>query len=346
MAIRPRSDGFQVDVKFRGKRIRAQAPDIAKAQALEAEIKSDLMNHGEWRQVGHTGAPQPSMERLKLRHWIDVCYSDPGSWCDQSAGLTQLKNAEDCLAILGLSFRVADVDHVALLKVKGALRDAGLTNATIQRKLSALSRVLTYAENANAILKKPKISRIKEKGGRIRVISPEEEQAILAYFVDRRDLDMHDLVCVLLDTGCRLREVLQALRGKDIQPGQVTIWESKADNPGTVPLFERSQVILDRRKGEHGPGSNPFPDLTAYASEKRWSRMRNDLGHENDKQFVMHALRHTRATRLVEAGVHSEEIQAWLRHRSFATTQKYLHLRPAGLLATRDRLQQIASTGG
>jgi site-specific recombinase XerD len=59
--------------------------------------------------------------------------------------------------------------------------------------------------------------------------------------------------------------------------------------------------------------------------------MREHLGLENDSQFVIHSLRHTFASRLVQRGVELQVVAKLLGHRSILTTMRYAHLAPQNL---------------
>ena len=50
-----------------------------------------------------------------------------------------------------------------------------------------------------------------------------------------------------------------------------------------------------------------------------------------DKEFVIHALRHTCASRLVNKGIDLYVVKEWLGHSSIQVTEKYAHLSPKKL---------------
>jgi integrase len=52
------------------------------------------------------------------------------------------------------------------------------------------------------------------------------------------------------------------------------------------------------------------------------------MGLLDDPQFVPHILRHTCASRLMQAGVPMPEVQKWLGHSSISETMRYSHLAP------------------
>lgn len=50
------------------------------------------------------------------------------------------------------------------------------------------------------------------------------------------------------------------------------------------------------------------------------------MGLENDGEFTIHALRHTTATRLINAGVPIYVVQHFLGHSTVKVTERYAHL--------------------
>ena len=52
------------------------------------------------------------------------------------------------------------------------------------------------------------------------------------------------------------------------------------------------------------------------------------MGLAKDKEFVLHALRHTCASRLLFMGVDLVTIKEWLGHADIQTTMRYAHMAP------------------
>jgi integrase len=86
-----------------------------------------------------------------------------------------------------------------------------------------------------------------ENKGRIPVISREEESTVVnllrpAEHNSRRHYfpEVTDLVEVLVDTGCRLSEVLD-LRYEDVnfETKLISIWINKGERPRSIPMTER-----------------------------------------------------------------------------------------------------------
>jgi integrase len=176
----------------------------------------------------------------------------------------------------------------------------------------------------------------KERRGRIRVISREEEQQILDLLLntehnERRHFypQVGQLVIVLADTGLRLGEAL-ALKYEDVDftTGLISVWVNKGDRPRSLPMTSRVREILEARST-----ANPVRvfSVAQYQVSNAWAFVRRTMKLEQDKEFVPHALRHTCASRLINKGVDLYVVKEWLGHASISTTQIYAHLAPQKL---------------
>jgi integrase len=177
------------------------------------------------------------------------------------------------------------------------------------------------------------ISLKKERKGRIRVLSREEEKLIVQLLRDR-DHDKRrayfpevgDLIEVLLDTGMRLSEALN-MRYEDIDfaTGLISIWVNKGDRPRSVPMTSRVRSILSARRTSNS--IQPF-SIKDHQAETAWRWVRKEMGLKGDKEFVIHSTRHTCASRMVNAGVDLYVVKEVLGHSSIQVTEKYAHLAP------------------
>jgi len=74
----------------------------------------------------------------------------------------------------------------------------------------------------------------------------------------------------------------------------------------------------------------PF-DLKEYQAENSWRWVRKQMKLEADEEFIIHSLRHTCATRLVNNDIDLYVVKEWLGHSSIQVTEKYAHLSPSKL---------------
>ena len=93
-------------------------------------------------------------------------------------------------------------------------------------------------------------------------------------------------------------------------------------------MTKRVRAIMDRRK--EGNPIKPF-NLTEYQCENAWRYVRRLMGLQGEKEFVIHACRHTTATRLINNGIDLYVVKEWLGHGSIQVTERYAHLSPSKL---------------
>ena len=236
------------------------------------------------------------------------------------------------------------INNINRVMIKKMVEDLKLINkpATINTKLSVLSRLLGCAVEDGIIESVPKMPFFTLRNGRTRVLSKDEEQALFAHMPP----DYRQLCIFLLYTGCRLSEALR-LKWEDIdtEDGSVTFWDTKNGKARTVPLSQKALEALQdvsetemlrfytmvdgtpykpRRAVTNG-GEGPFTKLERLALVRRWNRAKK-LTYLDDPSIVRHTLRHTCATRLGRKGFDTLKLMKWLGHSSVKMVEKYTHL--------------------
>lgn len=247
--------------------------------------------------------------------------------------------------------------------------DKEISPKTVNRKVALISKLLHLAVEWEVIDKVPVMKRYKERRGRIRWLTDAEEATALAFFAagaggggwgtgfrNKADPnapregseDFADLLPVLLDTGLRLGEALKA-QDRDITPSAIHIWDNKGDRPRTIPLTSRASAILQRRArrdavahAKLAGSSQPFGNLTGFRCSKLWALLRAAMNLEGDDEFVIHAIRHTFAVRMVEEGEDIRVIQELMGHAKIETTMVYAHVSRKATRGAIDRLERRA----
>jgi integrase len=235
--------------------------------------------------------------------------------------------------------RLTRFDNRLLDVVTSSFRAKGNKNSTVNRKMSCLSKLLRKHYRNGAIDRLPDFRKLPERNGRIRFLSHMEEISLLGN-LDSIDPAYGALARFLADTGARVGEALQ-LRWCDVQEAHVTFWETKGNQPRTVPLTRRAISVLDGRREDGGIG--PFCEVRYANFRNAWLRAKASSGLGRDPQVVPHVLRHTCASRLAQNGVDIKRIQEFLGHRTLAMTLRYAHLAPRHLDVCVEALDALAS---
>lgn len=98
-----------------------------------------------------------------------------------------------------------------------------------------------------------------------------------------------------------------------------------------IPLTARAKVAVAALL------ANPIHGT--QNSNNMGKQFRNVMEKLGIADVTMHTLRHTCASRLVQAGGSIYDVMNWLGHRSVETTKRYAHLRPDSLVHALSALE-------
>ena len=181
--------------------------------------------------------------------------------------------------------------------------------------------------------------------GRVRFVSDIEEATMLDWYDRTGREEFGNMVKFYIDTGFRKSEAFRLrFNDLDFKTGRITVWETKTNTPRTVKMTARVRAILEsleRQSNEHD--AKVFRRVSEKKFYRVWWEMREAIGLDGDKQFVIHCLRHTCATRLCGAGVDIRTVMAWLGHKSIEQTQRYAHFIPSRMDDAADALDTLAT---
>jgi site-specific recombinase XerD len=231
-------------------------------------------------------------------------------------------------------------------------RSGGLSARTIRRRLSSVSGFYAYlmVRDDTSVTRNPVprglVTRRERSGPKRRaplirtpvtlpkILSPVEVDALVAALRTDRDRAMID---AMLLGGLRRCEVL-GLRLEDIRVGERRLFvaDGKGGRQRLIPISNRFLDSVSRYLDNERPDGvatdavfvvlkGPRRGLPLSPSGldeiMRGARRRAGLAHAS-----CHELRHTCLTRLREAGMSIEALQAQAGHASIETTRVYLHL--------------------
>jgi integrase/recombinase XerD len=237
--------------------------------------------------------------------------------------------------------------------VRLADRESGLSARTIARRLSSLSGLYAYlvarGDTPVLINPVPRGLMTRRQGGTMRsrtaplvrvprtlprILSPAEADRLVAALRTHRDRAM---ILAMLLAGLRRCEVL-GLRFADVQVAdrRLVVTEGKGGHHRVVPaagrFFEALGAYLHSERPAGAGTDRVFVvlkgprrglPLSAEGLDEILAGARARAGLEH---ATCHQLRHTCLTRLREAGMALEAVQAQAGHRSIESTRVYLHL--------------------
>jgi integrase len=176
---------------------------------------------------------------------------------------------------------------------------------------------------------------------RDRWITAEEEDQILARCPDW----LKEVVIFALNTGMREGEIvdLSWKGGVDLSRKTITVLRSKNEEKRTIPMNATVfEMMREKGKVRQLLSGQVFhldcKPLTVYHIQRFFKLACNEAGI---KDLHFHDLRHTFATRLVQAGEDLYKVQVLLGHKGAAMTQRYAHHYPESLRGSVEILDQL-----
>ena len=294
-----------------------------------------------------------------IRSFVESLSSEKGY--SESTCRAYLHDLEEFASIIAMGhpedpFRIQDVDALRIREYLGILHKRN-KKATIARKLSALRSFFRYFVKHGVLPDNPADS----------ILTPKQDKAIPVYLpVD----DMFRLLdSIENDTlpGLRNRAIFETLYSSgirvselanmnlfDVDFGQRVIRVSgKGGKQRIVPVGKKAlgsirayREKLHRGKGactEEGRAYENGPLFlnkdNGRLSPRSIARILAKLAKQCGISLPVspHALRHTFATHMLDAGADLRVVQELLGHRSLSTTQKYTHVSIGRLMETYDK---------
>ncbi|MEM7200237.1 MAG: site-specific integrase [Planctomycetota bacterium] len=253
---------------------------------------------------------------------------------DRQKGAKQLSYVVGVIREQFGSLQCTAIDYIWLEEWVNQLRGQGLAAATIRTRLGVVSVALDHAVKRRKLASKPPFPTISVNNTKVRYLDADEEQIILAKAMEISPTIYH-LVCVLLDTGARLSEITKS-RPSDVVGGDLRLEDTKNGKSRNVPLTSRAAASLrclhvtpewlEITRGVRT--SVTRRDSAKSWCVKRFTKVRNAAGLPD---VSLHTLRHTTASRLVQAGHDLYLVKEWLGHSTINVTERYAHLAPSSL---------------
>lgn len=335
--IRRKGKKYYVDVTVDGQRRGATCDTLGEARSKQRELRQGTSGSPDAPQVRQSS----EASSWQLQTAVDRTARDV--WAGTKAERTALINATTALRYFGPSIALTAITSDTIANYTQYLRDEGLADQTINRKLSALSKVLNHACMLGKLKTRPLFTRPKTYSHRVRSLSTTEEQVAAGLLSAWEKKDHLDMFYVLLHTGMRYGEA-SGIEKRDLNFNKrlVNLWRTKGNRPRSIPMTNVVDTILRRRS----EGLQDTDKVFGYSHSwfrHGWDQLRSSMNLMDDKQFVPHVLRHTFCSRLAEQGRSAPEIQMLAGHATLSVTQRYIHMNSADLshvIATLDPSMQ------
>jgi len=336
--ITERSGKFRVSVMVAGKRRTATCKSLEEAEATMAQLKLGLYDIAAIQK-------KPWNLVTAWEHYVDnQVASSP-----HSTASTKKFNWYGSM-LLNYFGPLANLDEISVASQSEFFDfltvDRNYSASTVNYLGTLLQQMQLHAHKRG----RKRIPPIRMQGrkltkGRVRFVSDLEEAQMLDWYDRTGREEFGNMVKFYIDTGFRKSEGFRLrFNDLDFKTGRITVWETKANTPRTVKMTARVRAVLEsleRQTNEHD--ALVFGDILEKKFYRVWWEMREAIGLDDDKQFVIHCLRHTCATRLLGAGVDIRTVMDWLGHKSIEQTQRYAHFIPSKMDDAADALDTLAT---
>jgi integrase/recombinase XerD len=235
---------------------------------------------------------------------------------------------------VGHGATLATQDAATLRAYLARLADAGLSERTAARRLSALRQFHKFLvregvriDDPTEQLESPRLPQTLPK-----YLSESEVDALLAAAALRPEGEaarMRAALEILYATGLRVSELLALPRTALAGDARLLLIRGKGGRERIVPLSdaarEASQPLLDSKSRWLFPGRDSSHPLTRQGFALGLKRVALDAGID-PARVSPHVLRHSFASHMLARGADLRSLQLLLGHADIATTQIYTHV--------------------
>jgi integrase len=242
-------------------------------------------------------------------------------------------------SLLGGDPRLEEITTAKLDAAKVRFQQArGISAHSVRKYMSSLSKVLQKAETRGLLRQAPRMPWPEGVVVRKRRDLTLEEEARFVEHLQAKAwgcptvAEVLDYMTVALGTGMRRGELLGLTRGH-LQGDTLMLRDTKQGEWHSVVLTPEIQTILERRL--------PWR-ITTHQLRYHWNETKRALGLSQDRRLTPHSMRHSAATRLLEAETDIAVVSNFLGHSRLATTSEtYAHITRQTKRAAAEKLAGI-----
>lgn len=240
-------------------------------------------------------------------------------------------------------FLLSDITPTSLAEQRDKLlqgftyRGTQRSTSTTVRYLASLSYAFTIAcKEWGWIESSPfsKITKPKEPRGRIRFLTDDEREKLLAACKASDNPYIYTVVVLAIATGMRYKEIMDLTWSDiDLKTGRVILHKTKNGERRVVPIVGKAlEVFKEHESKKRSDTSLAFPTQKGQNPQKpallrnAWEKVVKEAGL-NDFRF--HDLRHSCASYLAMNKASLAEIAEVLGHKTLQMVKRYAHLSEA-----------------
>lgn len=322
MPIYKRGRVWWINIIGDGIRIRrsTETTDKKLAEKIHAKVLSEITEN-KWfdRLPGEEKTLNEMMDKYMKVH--SAINKSPSTYQREKSTVKHLKSYFGDKIVS----RIRPRDIVAY---KDKRREDGVSPKTINNELILLGHAFTIAMNEwEWVNSNPArmVSKEKVRNSRTRWLNAAEEKKLLK----ASPLWLSEIIVFALHTGLRRGEILNLKWSDlDLQRRTLTIYEQKNGSVDTLPINEVvTNLLIEKNKFRSINCDYVFLNKKAKVIDgaNLYRAYKKAVKKAGIDDLRFHDLRHSFATRLVQAGVEIYKVQKLMRHKSPQMTQRYAH---------------------
>lgn len=324
---------YYIQFNFNGKTYVKSAKTTNKRAAERMEKQ--------WKDQVHALVEMGERERITIKAAL-------AGYCDQKENTGSSRYAQQNANVLNDLFAtdlyMDEIQDWHLTRFKSDRERASIAPQTIKHNFQALRGAWQWAKDHGYKVKQLDVPKVKIDNKRLRYLSLEEEQRLLAElhpkaelkyrpkYEDRNDeekrhrQDNYDLIVMLLDTGARYSEIANIGWDRiNLETRTINLWRPKVKNESVIYMTTRVHDLLKARS-EKKAGEYVFTNQAGGPRGYTEKGIKRAFKQAGLSDVTIHDLRHTCASRLIQNGMSLYEVSNILGHVDVQTTQRYAHL--------------------
>jgi integrase len=229
-------------------------------------------------------------------------------------------------------------------------KNRSVTGTTVNRALTTLKLLYHQAERSGHAVKNPVIgvSMFREPLDSMRVISFEEQAAYLT----ETSQPLRDIATIILDTGMRPEEVFR-MRAENLDFKQKAIFNPYGKTKAarrTIPMTDDALFLLKLRVNKATKRATPYLFPSRHDTQKPIGSVKKAHSAavkraKIQRYFRLYDLRHTFATRAVDAGTDLPTLSSLLGHASILMTMRYVHPAAEQKKTAMEKFEKFSAEG-
>jgi integrase len=333
------------DAKLRMNHIsRVDDMALADARAKAHAMKAMVTEGGDPKVERHRFRDTPTFAALVQDRYLPYVKMRKRSWA-----------TDECMLRLHLlphfgDFKLNRITRSDVEAMHHKAREQGYAAGTCNRMLVLLKFIFNCAIRWDILPPQAnpcaRVEPFEDNGARERYLTQEEVKSLFLELARNANVQVGRVVALLLLTGARKREVLDARwEHVDFKRCILTVPLSKSGRPRHIPLSDAAISLLKSLPREDdmpwvffNPKTRKPPVSIFYA----WDSIRKKVGFP---EVRLHDLRHSFASFLVNSGRSLYEVQRLLGHYDPKVTMRYAHLSPGALIEAANIVGDVVGCG-